>query len=107
MNIHSDRKRPRTELDAEAVANAQLTNHPSLYFEDGNVIMKTGNTLFCVHRTILSKHSIVFRDLFAQNTQAIRGLPSLTVDDGKEDMESLLNAVYDGMSVIIHSTIAT
>jgi len=99
MDAYNDRKRPRTELDTEAATNSQLTNHPNLYFEDGNVIVKTGNTLFCVHRTILSKHSTVFRDLFAQNTQTLRGFQSLTVDDGKDDMESLLNAIYDGMSV--------
>jgi len=103
--MDNDRKRPR-KLDPEEAVNSQLTNHPNLYFEDGNVIMKAGNTLFCVHRTILSKHSTVFRDLFAQNTETLRGLPSFTLDDGKDDMESLLNTVYDGMSVIIHNTIA-
>jgi hypothetical protein len=74
-----------SELD-EAAANAQLTTHPTLYFEDGNVIVKTRSTLFCVHRT----HSTVFCDLFAQNTQTLRGFPSRTVDDDRDDMESLL-----------------
>ena len=97
MDIHNDRKHPHTELDAEAMTDAQLTKHPTLYFEDGNVIVKTGSTLFRVHRTILSKHSAVFRDLFAQNTQTLRGFPSLIVDDGKDDMENLINTIYDGL----------
>jgi hypothetical protein len=101
MDTHKDRKRSRIELDTEASANAQLTNHQTLYFEDGNVIirLKVGSTLFCVHRTLLSKHSTVFRDLFAQNHETLRGYPSLTVDDDKDDMESLLNAIYDGLCV--------
>jgi hypothetical protein len=103
LDTHRDnnRKRPRTELDAEAAAIAQLTNHPTLYFEDGNVIirLKTASA-YCVHRTLLSKHSTVFRDLFAQNTQTLRGYPSLTVDDNADDMESLLNTIYDGLCVI-------
>jgi hypothetical protein len=97
MNTCNDRKHPHIELDAEATADAQLTNHPTLYFEDGNVILKTGCTLFRVHRTILSKHSAVFRDLLAQNTQTLCGFPSLIVDDDKDDMENLINTIYDGL----------
>ena len=33
-------------------------NHPSLYFDDGNTIFSCASTLFCVHPSVVSKHSV-------------------------------------------------
>lgn len=92
-----DRKRPRTEIDTEASAKEATTRHPTLYFEDGNLLLKCHHTLFCVHRTLLSKHSTVFCDLIARNTVTLHGLACITTKDDADDMESLLKAFYDGM----------
>ncbi|KAF7972727.1 hypothetical protein HWV62_17192 [Athelia sp. TMB] len=94
-----DRKRPRTEIDAEEDIKQGLTQHPTLYFEDGNLLLRCHQTLFFVHRTLLAKHSVVFRDLITGNTATMNGMACLTTDDDTEDMESLLQMVYDGMYV--------
>lgn len=92
-----DRKRPRTEIDAEEDIKRQLTRHPTLYFEDGNMLLQCHQTLFCVHRTLLAKHSIVLRDQITANTYSLDGMACLAIDDDIEDMESLLKMLYDGM----------
>jgi hypothetical protein len=95
----SDRKRPRHEMDEDL-----FTDHPTLYHDDGNVILRCGKTLFCVHKSILAKHSPVFKRLFTNNAslnrQTMRGLDLLELPDDKDDMESFLNAVYGGLCVV-------
>ncbi|KAI0356842.1 hypothetical protein OH77DRAFT_1423076 [Trametes cingulata] len=88
-----ERKRPRLSPEDEK----PFVNHPTLYFDDGNVILQAGATLFCVHRSLLSKHSAVFRDLFAQEHAEFRGLPHISMEETPEEVEALLNVVYDGL----------
>lgn len=94
------RKRPRLELDHEHDCNAPV-DHPSLYFDDGNVILSCGNTLFCVHRSLLSKHSPVFKDLFEPQEdvkpEMLRGWPHYPLKDSNEDVQALLEVIYDGL----------
>lgn len=90
---------PRKRLREEPKA---FINHPALYFDDGNVILSCGSTLFRVHRSLLSKHSAVFRERFQPpaedvKPQILRGFPHLILDDTSEDMEALLNVIYDGL----------
>lgn len=96
LNQEPDRKRPRHEMDAEL-----LTNHPTLYFDDGNLILQCHKTLFCVHKSLLSKHSPVFRDILAPGTQLLelRGKMLLKLPDDRDDMEALLGTIYDGLCV--------
>ncbi|TFY76497.1 hypothetical protein EWM64_g7515, partial [Hericium alpestre] len=91
-----DRKRPRSELDAEL-----YVNHPSLYFDDGNVILQCAKTLFCVHRTLLAKHSPRFAEILnpARGANTLRGCRHLVLDDDADDMEALLKTIYDGLRV--------
>jgi hypothetical protein len=98
-NENANGKRPRTSDEHRKV----FTNHSTLYFEDGNVILKCHWTLFCVHRTLLSKHSEVFRGLFspadgdAKPQEFFRGCLIVALDDQPDDMETLLDVIYDGM----------
>lgn len=96
LNQEPDRKRPRHEMDAEL-----LTNHPTLYFDDGNLILQCHKTLFCVHKSLLSKHSPVFRDILAPGPQLLelRGKTLLKLPDDRDDMEALLGTIYDGLCV--------
>ncbi|KAI0034784.1 hypothetical protein K488DRAFT_44718 [Vararia minispora EC-137] len=91
-----DRKRPRPELDEEL-----LIDHPTLYHEDGNAIIKCGRVLFCVHKSILARQSPVFRGMLSAEGghPTLRGLVLLELDDDKDDIEAFLNAIYDGMRV--------
>ncbi|KAI0708487.1 hypothetical protein C8Q76DRAFT_627189, partial [Earliella scabrosa] len=91
------RKRPRLSEEAD---EKPFVNHPTLYFDDGNIILRAGWTLFCVHKSLLSKHSSVFRDLFQRmHIDRFRELTLITMEETREDLETLLNVIYDGLRV--------
>lgn len=90
-------KRRRGDDDDLEIDEKPFQNHPTLYFDDGNIILRAGRTLFCVHKSLLSKHSVVFRDLFQQKHETFRVLSQIDMTDTREDLEALLNVVYDGL----------
>jgi hypothetical protein len=80
-----------------------ITNHSSLYFSDGNVILLSPESpdhhiAFRVHRSILTKVSPVFEDLFSISTfdemEMYEGVPFVYVTDGAPAMQRLLELVY-------------
>ncbi|KAI0677575.1 hypothetical protein C8Q78DRAFT_1066075 [Trametes maxima] len=42
----------------------KLQKHREYFFEDGNVVFQVEDTLYKLHRSLLEKHSPVFRELF-------------------------------------------
>ncbi|KLO15108.1 hypothetical protein SCHPADRAFT_825297 [Schizopora paradoxa] len=42
----------------------ELTRHPHFYYEDGSLVILVETTLFRVYRTLLTRHSSVFSDVF-------------------------------------------
>ncbi|KAI1792763.1 hypothetical protein LXA43DRAFT_842242, partial [Ganoderma leucocontextum] len=100
---YNARKRPKLEPDSDTddidgdVDEKPFVNHSTLYFDDGNVILTTGRTLFCVHRSLLSKHSPAFRELFEQEHDRFRGLIQIPMEETPEDLEALLGVIYDGL----------
>ncbi len=57
-------------------------DHPTLYIElDGNDIPRMGGMLFCVHKSLFSKHSPVFRKLFQRDAERFRGLAHYTTEE--------------------------
>lgn len=97
--------------------DATYIRHTSLWFVDGSVILQAEKTLFRVHMSQLSRHSIFFRDLFSlpqpphvtadpprqpishfptSDQQYMEGCPVLELQDSAEDFAHLLTALYDG-----------
>jgi hypothetical protein len=71
-----------------------------LWFEDGNVVLETESTQFRVHRSILSTHSVIFRDMFAAPQPAafeeeLEGCQVVLLPDSAEDWTHVLKALYD------------
>lgn len=90
-------KRARVDSDSEDSSDYQ--RHPDLWFDDGSVVLKVQKTMFKVHRTLLSSHSIVFADMFSVPQPAARdqieGCPVVDVPDAANDFTYLLTAIYD------------
>ena len=89
-----------------------FTRHADLWFSDGSVVLRAEETLFRVHMSQLSRHSVFFRDLFSLPQPAssdklsnvdpsgvlstVEGCPVLHLDDSAQDVANLLIALYDG-----------
>ncbi|KAH9479465.1 hypothetical protein JR316_0008059 [Psilocybe cubensis] len=91
----------------------QVHRHSDLWFDDGSVICRAENTLFCVHMSQLARHSLVFHDMvmlshpetsrlessmvIPEGTNTFsRRVPVVYLYDAAEDVGNLLTALYDG-----------
>ncbi|KAH9834816.1 uncharacterized protein C8Q71DRAFT_812365 [Rhodofomes roseus] len=100
-------RQPHLEDDAELgrYDDSAFVEHPSLYYDDGNVNLSCENTLFRVHRSIVSKHSPVLCDILTSNEHEdrkpdiLRGCLDVPLDETKEDAEVLLKIVYNDFRV--------
>ena len=72
--------------------------HEIFYFEDKNVEVLCGDTLFRVHPSILSLHSPALRRMFAQTELAVadspNGCPRVLSSDTATDFATLLKTIY-------------
>lgn len=86
-------------------------HHPTLYFDDGNVVLsaldaKGRRVYFRVHRSVLVRHSPILSDLFEIPPLRNEGPPHdvkevyddalhISMPDSAEDIESFLKVLYD------------
>lgn len=75
-----------------------ITRHDTFHFEDGNVEIVCGDTLFRVHSTIISFSSSKLRNILSPpslfNAPMSEGRPRITVSDSAEDFSALLKMIY-------------
>ncbi|KAI0692542.1 hypothetical protein BC835DRAFT_1416469 [Cytidiella melzeri] len=105
-NIRRTRKRVKTHEstsendEPHQEDRSSWERHPDYYFDDGNLVILAENCLFRVHRTVLSLHSDVFRDLLAvlqpEEDEKMDGCPLLRIEDSVSLMELMFDTVYKG-----------
>jgi hypothetical protein len=90
-----------TELDediGESNGERTLTRHDTFYFEDGNVEIVSGDTIFRVHSTVVSFSSQKLRDVLSRSAllhaPTPEGSPRITVMDSAVDFVVLLKMIY-------------
>ena len=81
-----------------------LINRDSeVWFEDGNIVVVAQNTAFRFHKSVVSLHSSVFRDLFSipqpslmgeEVDETFDGCPVVRVSDTSYDFRELIRAIY-------------
>jgi len=85
-----------------------ITKHKSLYITDGNIVLLAPQSpnhyiAFRLHRSILSKISMVFEDLFSippvDEMEMYEGVPLVYMMDGSDALQSVLQLVYNDMYV--------
>ena len=68
------------------------------WFEDGNVVLQAENTQFRLHRSILSMHCPIFRDMFAcslpENGPTVDGCPLIHFSETLEDVKNFVKILY-------------
>ena len=77
-----------------------ITKDSQVWFKDGNVIFvaQTPSMSFRVHKSILSRHSEVFQDLFSipqpPTADTIEGCSVVHVSDTSFDFRQFLRVIY-------------
>ncbi|KAJ7037833.1 hypothetical protein C8F04DRAFT_1393496 [Mycena alexandri] len=93
-------KRRRTDADADAEPQAPpLVRSTEYWFDDGNIILQVESTQFRVAKSVLSRHSSVFRDMFALPLPAdeptVEGCPVVVLPgDTAQDWKLFLGVLY-------------
>lgn len=117
---------PTGHGDLPVVANESFdvtscTKDPDFFLDDGNVILLAQSTLFRVHKSMLSIHSEIFRDMFRisagriwcsaacqfenplligaalgtdESQEVYGGVPIVQMSDSASDLRHLINALY-------------
>ena len=97
------------KLQNAMLQEMQMNRHPSLYYTDGDIILSAQAeaesppilVLFRVDKLFLSRHSDVFRDMFAvapsENVEEhYDGVPLVQMPQDKaEDLALLIEVIYD------------
>ena len=90
-----------TEFDddtGEESGKRMTTRHETFYFEDGNVEILSGGTMFRVHSTVVSFSSPKLRDILSRSAllraPTPEGCPRITVTDNAVDFAVLLKMIY-------------
>ncbi|KAG2138191.1 hypothetical protein BD769DRAFT_1663768 [Suillus cothurnatus] len=77
--------------------------HSEFWFTDGNIVFRASNTLFCVHRGVLVRHSPALEGILAMpsgyDTNGTEQLPIILHQISEEDFTHFLNWVYHISSV--------
>ncbi|CAA7266005.1 unnamed protein product [Cyclocybe aegerita] len=85
----------------QIVSGSSVKRHEVLWLEDGNVILQAEDVQFRVHRSMLVRHSPIFRDMFSipqpQNPQDSDpdGCPVIVLSDSADDVGQVLAIFYD------------
>ncbi|KAF8903484.1 hypothetical protein CPB84DRAFT_1677981 [Gymnopilus junonius] len=89
-------KRPRADVSGTSYD----VTKSKYWFDDGNVILQAENTQFRVHRSVLSNHSVVFRDMFTMPQPApldplVDGCPVVSLSDKTADIGHVMSLFYE------------
>ena len=84
---------------ASLSSESRCERSTNIWFDDGNIVLRTKTKQYRLHRSVLSAHSTVFRDMFgvpqpADQNILIDGCPVVDVTDQARDWDALLNAMY-------------
>jgi hypothetical protein len=70
-----------------------------LWFEDGNLVIQAGNTLFRVYRGVLAARSPVFYDMLSfpqpSDSELVEGCPLVRLHDSASEVTVFLKAIFD------------
>jgi len=86
------------EHKGEEEEGQTTTRHGTFYFEDGNVEIVCGHTLFRVHSTIISFSSSKLRDILSPlallHAPTPEGRPRIIISESAKDFGTLLKMIY-------------
>ena len=82
-----------------------VTHHPTLWLNDGNIVLVADKIAFCVHSSVLAMNSTVFKDMFAiplaDDSPRFEGHPVVLLDDQPSQLADFLHYMYRGARCVI------
>ncbi|KAJ7684268.1 hypothetical protein DFH06DRAFT_968647 [Mycena polygramma] len=71
---------------------------PELWFEDGNLVIQAGNSLYRVYRGFLATHSVVFADMLGlpqpADSELVDGCPFVRIPDLEAEVTPFFKAMF-------------
>jgi len=103
LNLKPPLKKRRTLAGMEVPGPIpSITRSEEFWLEDGTIVLQAETTQFLVHKSVLSRHSVVFSDMFSisksedtHDEPFIEGKPLVQIFDTAEDIGHLLRLLYD------------
>jgi len=90
--IEDDETNPQVKVTVKVVRSSKF------WFQDGNVVLQAEHTQFRLHRSVLSMHCPIFRDMFAcslpENGPTVDGCPLVHFSETLEDTENFIKILY-------------
>lgn len=97
--LRQSSKRRKPEEEPETT----VKKHLSLWFDDGNVILvaKDGATSVRLHRSVLSLHSEIFKDILSlpsrdEDNEMIEGCPVVHLQESPGELVLFFDLFYSG-----------
>ncbi|KAM5544921.1 hypothetical protein V8D89_001819 [Ganoderma adspersum] len=97
--------------------DGSIKRDSEVWFEDGNIIVIAQTTAFRFHKSVVSIHCSVFRDLFSIPRPSLPGeevdetfdggCPVVRVSDTSYDFRELIRAIYSGVSYLHPEQVVT
>ena len=86
------------ETNPQVKVTVKVVRSSKFWFEDGNVVLQAERTQFRLHRSVLSMHCPIFRDMFAcslpENGPAVDGCPLIHFSETLEDVGNFVKILY-------------
>lgn len=96
VNIADHANALPTEL-ANISLNGTVKRDSDLWFEDGNIILLCRDVAFRMYHGLLTRHSVIFKDLFAMaqpsGSETIESCPVVHISDPPDDLRYLLRVL--------------
>ena len=93
-----ERKDDDDETNPQVKVTDKVVRSSKFWFEDGNVVLQAEHTQFRLHRSVLSMHCPIFRDMFAcslpENGPAVDGCPLIHFSETLEDVGNFVKILY-------------
>ncbi|KZP06404.1 hypothetical protein FIBSPDRAFT_322892 [Athelia psychrophila] len=101
-----------TSEPCDGPLTAGTTRSPEMWLDDGNIVIEADKTQFKVHRSLLSAHSHVFKDMFSipqgpssAEEPTVEGCPVVHLSDSAVDVAIVLRALFLGGHVTIREPV--
>lgn len=97
-NMSPEKKVLTPDLNDAGDSESDPQKSKDLWFDDGSIIVISGKAAFCVHRSVLSMNSPIFKDMFMLNdyhNDSSAEPATVHFPDAESDVRHFLKALYN------------